>query len=59
MLAAGEMKVSWPFGAALRGGASSHRMVPSLKTAVLSDAEKAAGIQTWPSSRRFPGYSAA
>src|SRR5690242_19244634 len=27
-LAAREMKVSWPFGAALRGEASSHRMVP-------------------------------
>jgi hypothetical protein len=36
------MKVSWPFGAALRGEASSHRMVPWLKTVVLSDAEKAA-----------------
>ena len=43
MLAARKMKVSWPFGAALRGEASSHRMVPWLKTAVLSDAEKAAG----------------
>ncbi len=42
MLAAREMKVSWPFGAALRGVASSRRMVPWLKTAVLSDAEKAA-----------------
>jgi hypothetical protein len=29
VLAACKMKVSWPFGVALRGEASSHRMVPS------------------------------
>jgi hypothetical protein len=34
------MKVSWPFGAALRG--ASRRMVPWLEIVVLSDAEKAA-----------------
>jgi hypothetical protein len=35
------MQVSWPFGAALRGGAS-RRMLGWLKTVVVSDAEKAA-----------------
>ena len=36
-----EMKVSWPFGAALRREASSHLMLRWLKTVVLSDEEKA------------------
>ena len=31
----------WPFGAALRGEASNHRMLRWLKTVVVSDAEKA------------------
>jgi hypothetical protein len=35
------MKVSWPFGVALRGEASNHRMLRWLKTVVVSDAEKA------------------
>ena len=34
------MKV-WPFGAALRGEASNHRVLRWLKTVVVSDAEKA------------------
>ena len=34
---------SWPFGAALRGEASNHRMLRWLKTVVVSDAEKAPG----------------
>jgi len=42
VLAARKMKVSWPFGAALRGVASSHRMLRQLKTVVVSDAERAA-----------------
>ena len=32
---------SWPFGAALRGEASNHRMLRWLKTVVVSDEEKA------------------
>jgi len=35
------MKVSWPFGVALRGEASSHLMLRWLKTVVVSDEEKA------------------
>jgi hypothetical protein len=35
------MKVLWPFGVALRGEASNHRMLRWLKTVVVSDAEKA------------------
>ena len=31
----------WPFGAALRGEASNHRMLRWLKTVVVSDTEKA------------------
>ena len=31
----------WPFGVALRGEASNHRMLRWLKTVVVSDAEKA------------------
>jgi hypothetical protein len=34
------MKVSWPFGAALRGEASSRLMLRWLKTVVVSDEEK-------------------
>ena len=34
------MKV-WPFGVALRGEASNHRVLHWLKTVVVSDAEKA------------------
>jgi hypothetical protein len=34
------MKV-WPFGAALRGVASNHRVLRWLKTVVVSDTEKA------------------
>src|SRR5512133_3009132 len=37
--AAWEMKV-WPFGAALRGGASNHHMPRWLQTVVVSDGEK-------------------
>jgi hypothetical protein len=33
----------WPFGVALRGEASNHRMLRWLKTVVVSDAEKAPG----------------
>jgi hypothetical protein len=35
------MKVLWPFGAALAGGASSRLMLRWLKTVVVSDEEKA------------------
>ena len=35
------MKVLWPFGAALRGEASSRLMLRWLKTVVVSDEEKA------------------
>ena len=35
------MKVSWPFGVALRGEASNHLMLRWLKTVVVSDEEKA------------------
>src|SRR5437016_14425411 len=35
------MKVSWPFGVALRREASSHLMLRWLKTVVVSDEEKA------------------
>jgi hypothetical protein len=31
----------WPFGAALRGEASNHRVLRWLKTVVVSDTEKA------------------
>ena len=41
--AAWEMKVSWPFGAVLRGEAPSRLMLRWLKTVVVSDAEKAPG----------------
>ena len=37
------MKVSWPFGAALRREASSRLMLRWLKTVVVSDEEKAPG----------------
>ena len=36
-----EMKVSWPFGVALRREASSRLMLRWLKTVVVSDEEKA------------------
>ena len=36
-----EMKDWWPFGVALRGGASNHLMLRWLKTVVVSDEEKA------------------
>jgi len=39
--AAHKMKVSWPFGAALRGEASNRPRVRWLKTVVLSAGEKA------------------
>jgi hypothetical protein len=39
--AAWVMKVLWPFGAALRRGASSRLMLRWLKTVVVSDEEKA------------------
>jgi hypothetical protein len=35
------MKVLWPFGVALRRGASNHLMLRWLKTVVVSDEEKA------------------
>ena len=35
------MKVSWPFGVALRGEASNRLMLRWLKTVVVSDEEKA------------------
>ena len=35
------MKVSWPFGVALRGEASSRLMLRWLRTVVVSDEEKA------------------
>ena len=38
------MKV-WPFGAALRGEASNHRVLRWLKTVVVSDLEKAHGMR--------------
>ena len=37
------MKVSWPFGVALRREASSRLMLRWLKTVVVSDEEKASG----------------
>jgi len=37
-----KMKVLWPFGVARRGVMPSHLMRPWLKTAVVSDEEKAA-----------------
>ena len=36
-----EMKVSWPFGVALRREAPNHLMLRWLKTVVVSDEEKA------------------
>jgi hypothetical protein len=42
VLAARKMTVWWLFGAALRGEASSHRMLRWLKSVVVSDAGKAA-----------------
>lgn len=48
-----EMKVLWPFGAALRGEASNHLKLRWLKTVVVSVEEKARGeCVRWGPGRR-------